>query len=277
MRKSKESTGPGTEFENMGSPSSTGQKSPSCDLSVVIPVYRNLDTLRELHNRLGKVFEEGKRSYEIIFVEDSCPDGSLEILREIARGDSRVAVVVMEKNIGQHGAILAGLTQVRGNSIVVLDADLQDPPEVIPRLLDKLEGGFAAVFGGRRGRYESLARLLTAKIFKLFLHFTCGVPADAGLFVAMTRELGDRLLHFDGSHPFLVGMIGMTKMPMASIPVTRAARGRGRSAYSAWNRLKTGLRMTVLVLFYRCRSPFRPSFRGKGKGPIRAFIGARYG
>ncbi len=247
------------------------------DISIVVPVYKNKETLSELHRRLATMMDLLKQPCEFIFVDDACPEGSLHVLKEIARRDSRVAIVALGRNVGQHRAVLTGLTQVRGNWIVVLDADLQDPPEAIPRLLDGLRDGFAAVFGGRRGRYESSIRLLTAKAFRLFLHHSCGVPADAGLFVAMTRRLAESLLHFDVPDPFLVGMIGLTKLPLTSIPITRAARLHGKSGYNPWRRMRTGLRLLALVLWYRRRPSLEaPAYR-RLEDPIQALIGVRYG
>jgi glycosyltransferase involved in cell wall biosynthesis len=248
---------------------------PAPDVSVVIPVYKNKETLAELHGRLTAVLGELMPVFELIFVDDACPEGSLGILEEIARGDSRVAVMALEKNIGQHRAILAGLTQARGDWIVVLDADLQDPPEAIPRLLSKLQEGFAAVFAGRRGRYESPARLLSSRVFKYLLHVCCAVPADAGLFMAMTRQAADRLLAFATPHPFLTGMIGLTSAPLASIPVWRSARPRGRSAYGSWKRLTTGVRLTASMILYRWRPT--ASNAKEFRFPVKALIGVRYG
>jgi polyisoprenyl-phosphate glycosyltransferase len=264
----------------MSDASSDGEKSgalefPVPEVSVIIPVYKNKETLPELHARLTAILGEGTPAFELIFVDDACPEGSLGVLEELACGDARVAVVALERNIGQHRAILAGLTQARGGLIVVLDADLQDPPEAIPQLLSKLQEGFAAVFAGRRGRYESPTRLLSSRVFKHLLHVFCGVPADAGLFLVMTRMVADRLLAFAMPQPFLTGMIGLTNAPLASIPVLRSARPRGRSAYSPWKRLTTGLRLTASMISYRWRPPASPT---QGMDfPVKAFIGVRYG
>ncbi|MDO8671768.1 MAG: glycosyltransferase family 2 protein, partial [Dehalococcoidia bacterium] len=221
------------------------------EITVVVPVYRNSATLRELYSRLRQTLSARQLSYEIVFVDDACPEASLDVLREIALADERVAVLVLERNVGQHRAVLAGLSQAQGQYIVVMDADLQDPPEAIPALLSKLKEGYAAVFAGRRGRYESRMRLFTSVLFKRLLALLSGVPPDAGMFVAMNRQMADSLLTFDASKPFVVAMIGCTRLPLTSIPVRRTQRHDGRSAYSSWKRFKTGCLALLSVVSWR--------------------------
>ncbi len=223
------------------------------EISVIVPVYRNTETLGDLYACLRRVFDARSLGYEMIFVDDACPDGSLHLLQQLARADPRVTVVALERNVGQQRAVLVGLGHARGNQVVVMDADLQDPPEAIPVLLEKLQEGYAAVFAGRRGRYESLPRLLTSRVFKWLLHLLCGVPADAGLFVAMTREMVERLRASGEPGPFVVAMIGCTGLPVTSIPVTRAPRPTSRSAYSFWRRCKIGLLAIAWVVSRKLR------------------------
>ncbi len=209
------------------------------DLSVVIPVYRNAETVGPLAHRLERVLEAERLSYEIVFVNDACP-ASLEALRELSASEPRVVVVPLEKNVGQHRAVLAGLARARGRAVATMDADLQDPPEALPAMLRSMESGYAAVFAGRRGAYESEARLMTSRLFKALLHRLSGVPADAGMFVVMTRQMVASLLARRETRPFVVAMIGASGLPLFSIPVERAPRFGGTSAYSSWMRLSTG-------------------------------------
>ncbi len=190
-------------------------------------------------------------SYELIFVDDACPEGSRTVLEGVAREDPCISIVALKHNLGQQRAVLAGLRLARGGVVVVMDADLQDPPEAIPVLLEELRCGPAAVFAGRRGTYESASRLLTSRLFKRVLHMLCGVPADAGIFVAMSRKLVERLVSFHAPRPFLVAMIGCTGLPVSSIPVERSPRVDGRSAYTPWMRLKTGCLALVWVVIWR--------------------------
>jgi hypothetical protein len=221
------------------------------ELSVVVPVYRNRQTLRELRDRLRVVLAPRVTSYELIFVDDACPEGSLTVLEGLAREDPSISVVALERNAGQQQAVLAGLRLARGRAVVVMDADLQDPPEAIPVLLDELRHGHAAVFAGRRGSYESASRLISSRLFKRVLHVLCGVPADAGIFVAMNRQLLRKLMSFHAPRPFLVAMIGCTGLPVSSVPVERSPRADGRSAYTPWMRLKTGCLALAWVTIWR--------------------------
>lgn len=236
------------------------------EVSVVAPVYRNSDTLEELHERLSRVLSGITDRFEVIFVNDACPGGSLEVLEDLAREDWRVVVVSLERNVGQHRAVLEGLRRSRGRAVVVLDADLQDPPEAIDMLLERLSGEAAAVFAGRRGAYESAARLATSRIFKRLLHWLCGVPADAGMFVAMDRRMIEAVLTLGPSSPFVVAMIGCTGLPVDSIPVSRSTRPRGESAYSSFARIKSGCRAVVCVASCRWAATGRRTRRSKLAG-----------
>jgi len=211
-------------------------------ISVVVPLYRSAETVRELYERLCRVLEQSGEAFEIILVDDACPAGSGAVAREIVVVDSRVRLLTLSRNQGQHRAVLAGLEHVRGEWCVVMDADLQDPPEAIAQLLAERTPETGAVFAGRRGRYESRGRLLTSRLFKTALHALCGVPRDAGMFVMLERNLVQRLLAMTGPEPFVVAMIGCSGFPCRSIPVPRAVRPRGTSAYSSLMRLRSACR-----------------------------------
>jgi glycosyltransferase involved in cell wall biosynthesis len=218
------------------------------DVSVVVPVYGNADTVRPLHDQIRRVLRTADLTHEIIFVNDACPFGSLAVLQQLAATDRDVKVAALERNVGQHRAVLYGLTQARGKSAVIMDGDLQDPPDAIPRLLEELKKGRAAVFAGRRGQYQSGGRLLTSRAFKTLLHLLSGVPPDAGMYVAINRAMIDHLVARRETYPFVVAMIGTSGLPCASIPVCRATRPSGRSHYSSWMRLRAGLSAVRIAL-----------------------------
>jgi glycosyltransferase involved in cell wall biosynthesis len=208
-------------------------------VSIVIPVYRNADTLAELYRQLARAVGE-RWSLEIVFVDDACPAGSLEVLRRLAAADGRVAVVALAANVGQNRAVLTGLGYARGKVVVVMDADLQDPPEAVPLLVDALGRGPAAVFAGRRGSYQPAARMACTHVFRWVLHHLSmrRLPRDAGLFVAMKRGVAERLARSADPRPYVVGMIGRAGVPVHSIPVERRPNPAGRSGYSGWMRLR---------------------------------------
>jgi glycosyltransferase involved in cell wall biosynthesis len=218
----------------------------SSSLSVVLPVYGNEDTLRELCRRLDAALA-GELA-ELLFVVDGSPDGSLELLRDLRRRDDRIRVVDLERNRGQQRAILEGLARARGGRVVVMDADLQDPPEAIPRLLAASDQA-AAVFAGRRGRYESRPRLVTSKLFKALNAALCDVPRDAGAFVLLRRDAVDRVLELRGPPPHLTSMIGLTGVTTASVPVERTPTSG--SGYTALGRLHAGIGGLAWGLLWR--------------------------
>ena len=218
-----------------------GDPAVATELSVVSPVYANATTLPALHARLVAAVA-GLGPVELVLVDDACPHGSGAVLSRLAADDPCVRVVRLPANRGQHGAVLAGLSVASGRRVAVLDADLQDPPEALPDLVKLLDsGGWDAVFAGRRGRYSSRWRSLTGRGFKRVLAGLTNLPADAGAFVVMNRAMVDALLALDARRPYLPGMIGATGLTHTSVPVARAGRPDGRSAYAGIARARVAL------------------------------------
>ncbi|MDJ0757148.1 MAG: glycosyltransferase family 2 protein [Ardenticatenaceae bacterium] len=228
-------------------------KNHAPQLSVVLPVYRSKDILQALVMALTKHLQLITPHYEIIFVNDGCPDGSSEKLRELTGKFPRLTVIDLAKNVGQHRAVLTGLAQASGQYVAIMDADLQDPPQALPLLMAKIDEGYAAVFAGRRGRYERADRLLTSRVFKRALHLLTGVPADAGMYVMLERSLVQQVILINFFFPFVVAMIGCVGRPITSLPVVRNRRPVGESAYSSLKRLKTAVLALSAVLVWKVR------------------------
>ncbi len=224
---------------------------PKPEVSVVVPVFRNAATLPDLRRRVDRALDEAGITHEMILVVDACPEGSQRQAEEIASGDARVRVLALERNMGQNAAALEGIRLSSAPHVVLLDADLQDPPEAIPALLERAEEGYAAVFAGRRGRYESPGRLFTSGVFKWLLHKITNLPRDAGMFVLFDRRVREHLLLVRVRRPIVVAMIGTSGLPLTSIPVERDHRAEGRSAYSSWRRLATALAALWWALRWR--------------------------
>ena len=224
------------------------------DLSVVVPVYRNADTLAELHRRVASTLDGEHLAFELILVNDGCPEGSAGIIKELARHDRRVRTLTMPSNSGQHRALLAGIRLSTGRWTVLMDADLQDPPEAIPLLIREGERGYPVVFSERRGHYESMFRLMSGKIYRRVLHIMTGLPRGAGAFMAIRREVVERLLQLEGPEPFIVPMIWCTDFPSSSVPVERAFRERGSSGWSEWRRLRAAWHAFAWVLWHKTRA-----------------------
>jgi len=225
------------------------------DLSIVIPVYKNADTLESLYLRLLHVLEDENLQFEILFIDDACPQQSMQILRQLAEKDARLAILVMGRNIGQQRAVLAGLNIAEGNAVAIMDADLQDPPEVLPVLLETLREGFDVVFGGRAGKYEAGNRLLTSRLYKWTMHRLTDLPSDAGLFLVARQTLIRELLNMKTLAPNLVAAIGVTSARKGSIPIERAPRPTGKSTYTSWMRLMIGIRSILWVLAWKLGFP----------------------
>jgi hypothetical protein len=224
------------------------------EVSIILPLYRNADSLAELCRRLTVVLEKLAVSYEIILVDDACPAGSGTAARELCSRHRNIIALHNEVNLGQNRAVLRGMAHATGQAIVIMDADLQDRPEAIPALLAELsKGSWGAVFAGSRIRHDSRSRLFTSRIFKSLMHFICGVPADSGLFVAITPEVARRVLSFHCARPYVLAMIGCARLPMISIPVERASRPSGKSAYSERMRLSIGFMALTTAILLRCQ------------------------
>jgi glycosyltransferase involved in cell wall biosynthesis len=220
-------------------------------VSVVLPVYLCRPLLDQLYQRLVAALEALGSGFELVFVDDASPDGSIECLQAIAARDGRVCIIAHGTRRGQHAALLSGIVQSRGQAVVTMDADLQDPPEAIPALLRALTAGYGVVYAGRRGRYESRVRLATSWVFKHAMSLITGMPANGGSFMAMRRDVADRIVACPGNPPYVTAAAAWAGRPVASVPVVRAARPGGGSSYSAIARLKVALRALAQAIRWR--------------------------
>jgi len=198
---------------------------PRPALSVVVPVFRNADSLAELAARLDRAL--ASRAYELLLVDDASPDGARAEIERLAMEDSRIGAVVLTTNVGQNAAIVAGLTRACGDSVAVMDGDLQDPPEALPVLLEALGEGADVVFAARRGRYETRARLLSGRAFKwaLWLLTRGKVPKRAGLFLVMRRAVAERVVASAPGDPYVVVIVARAARAVATVPVDRGPAG----------------------------------------------------
>ena len=215
-------------------------------LTVILPVYRCAAALPELHARLRQTL--GAQA-ELLFIDDASPDAASAMLLSITTEDEHAAGLTLSQNCGQNTAVMVGLAAARTLPVIIMDADLQDPPEAIPSLLPVLQGQVHAVFAGRRGAYETRSRLLTSFGFKNLLHLASGrrLPVDAGLFVALDGAMRTYLLRSWQASPYILGMMARSKFQMRSIPVARAARPERTSAYTIGMRLRLAARALYIA------------------------------
>jgi len=202
-------------------------------LSVVIPVFNEALTLVDLHGRLGRTLKEVAQPYEILFVDDGSTDGSPGILRALHEQDRAVRVLRLNRNYGQHAAVLAGMERARGDVVITLDADLQNPPEEIPRLLASIAEG-ADVVGGRRViRHDPWHRRAASWLINRVTSALVGVRmTDYGCMLrAYRRPVVDQILRCQEISRFIPALANTFAASVAEIPVAHAPRRNGRSKY----------------------------------------------
>jgi polyisoprenyl-phosphate glycosyltransferase len=205
---------------------------PAVEVSVVLPVHRSRFALGELHRRLTAALGAATSSYELLFVDDACPERSGEAIAELSARDAHVRAMSLPRNVGQQRATWLGLAASRGSWVVVMDADLQDPPEAIPALLEAASPGVDAVLAAWRGDYEGPGRRLTSRAFKRLRERLSGYPREAGMFLALRRPLVDEIVSEDVPRPFLPSMVGLSGRRFVTVPVERARRPHGESSYT---------------------------------------------
>ncbi len=213
-------------------------------VSVVVPCYNEEDVLRETHARLVEALEklpEGAAGFEILYVDDGSRDKTPLILRELSGSDVRVRAVRLSRNFGHQVAVTAGLEHARGDAIVVIDADLQDPPGVILEMAEAWRGGVDVAYGERTERAgETHFKLWTAKLFYRLINRVSKVqiPLDTGDFRLMDRRVVDALLSMPERDRFIRGMVAWVGFRQAPVRYARAARFAGESKYPLFKMLR---------------------------------------
>jgi undecaprenyl-phosphate 4-deoxy-4-formamido-L-arabinose transferase len=206
------------------------------DLSVVVPVYNEKDNIEELYSRLTRVLQNLNRPYEVIFVNDGSRDGSDQMLKDIAQKDEHIIVVEFNRNYGQHQAVFAGFENASGDVIVTIDADLQNPPEEIPNLLEKSDKGYEVVFTIRKGRRDSLFRRFASYIRNIVAAKTTGVKlTDYGsMLAAYKKEIVHAMCASEEISTYIPILSTRYANPdrVAEVSVQHAARTRGESKYN---------------------------------------------
>jgi undecaprenyl-phosphate 4-deoxy-4-formamido-L-arabinose transferase len=203
-------------------------------VSIVIPVYNEAANLPPLWTRLRPILSDSMREWEIVFVDDGSTDASLEILTGYSREDARVQVVELARNFGQHSALLAGFRNSRGDVVVTLDADLQNPPEEIPRLLEAIAQGNDVVGGWREERQDRTYRRMASQMHNRITSAIVGVPMhDYGCMLrAYRRHIVDTVVACDEKAAFVPALANSFAKRVAEIPVQHAERHDGESKYN---------------------------------------------
>ena len=214
-------------------------------ISLVIPMYYEEQVVEECYNRLTKVLKEIQDyEYEIIFINDGSKDNTLDILERIAKVDNNVKVISFSRNFGHQAAVTAGLKYVTGDVIVIMDADLQDPPELIPDMLKEWEKGYEVIYGKRKSRKgESVFKRLTAKAFYSTLNKLSDVeiPKDTGDFRMVDRKVVDVVNSLPEHNKFLRGLFSWVGFEQLAYEYDRKERFAGKTKYPFGKMVKLAL------------------------------------
>ena len=208
----------------------------SVDCSIIVPVYFNEESLHDTFEELSCLIDlEKDRRFEIVFVDDGSGDASLQVLKELrGRDPDLVQVIQLSRNFGQISAIMAGIANSRGESLVVMSADGQDPPELISQMLDARDTSAEVIIAFRESRDENLYRTLTSRFFYAvarYLGFP-NMPLGGFDFVCLSRRAANILLNNREAHPFFQGQVLWLGLQPVFIGYRRKKREKGRSRYS---------------------------------------------
>ncbi|MEQ1643021.1 MAG: glycosyltransferase family 2 protein [Pyrinomonadaceae bacterium] len=237
------------------------QKLP--ELSLFLPVLDEEENLRPMHAKIAAALDALGKTAEVIFVDDGSTDKSLEILKEIAAGDDRVRVISLRRNYGQTAAMSAGIDAAKGDILIPMDADLQNDPADIKRLLDKLDEGYDVVSGWRKNRQDKLiSRKIPSQIANRIISWIGGVPLhDYGCSLkAYRRDVIQDVKLYGEMHRFIPIYASWAGARVAEIPVDHHARTMGKSKY--------GISRTIKVVFDLMTIKFMASY---GTKPIYVF------
>ncbi len=208
-------------------------------ISVVAPVYNEAETLEEFYRQVVRVLEG--YDYEIIFVNDGSVDNSWEVLRKISEKDNRVRSLRFSRNFGHQAAISAGLDHAKGDAVIIMDSDLQDPPELIPAMIAKWREGYDVVYGTRSERQgEGLFKKWTATFFYRLFRQTTNIdaPLEAGDFRLLSRPVVEAIRQLPERVRFLRGLVSWAGFQQVGIPYSRKKRFAGTSKYPLWRMLR---------------------------------------
>jgi glycosyltransferase involved in cell wall biosynthesis len=206
-------------------------------LSVIVPVYNEAAVLDEFHSQLREVLGATDCDFEVIYIDDGSTDDSLAMLSAIRADEDTVAIIELSRNFGKEVALSAGLDHARGDAVVVIDADLQDPPELIHTFLREWRAGYDVVYGKRVDRRgESRMKILTAKWFYRTLNYLSEVeiPEDVGDFRLLSRRAVDALVSLPERHRYMKGLYAWIGFPQKSIPYVRQPREAGQTKWNYW-------------------------------------------
>ena len=212
-------------------------------ISVVVPVFNSETTLKELTYRIIETLDTMKLDHEIIFVDDGSRDGSWEVLKAIKSENDSVRIIRLMKNFGQHNALMCAFNHVTGEYIVTLDDDLQNPPEEIPKIYEKIVEGYDIVYGEYTLKKHNKFRNLGSGAIQLFYRKIFNVKHNLTAFRIIHRRLIDAIISYNLNYTFIDGLIAWYTSNIGYVQVTHHARERNHSGYSLRKLLSLSLNM----------------------------------
>ena len=221
--------------------------------SIVAPIYNEKDNISELYRRVSEVMDSTHESWELILVDDGSTDGSTEMIRELGRKHKHVRPIIFARNFGHQIAITAGWDYARGDAVVIIDADLQDPPELILEMAKKWREGYEVVYAVRAEREgESWFKLWTASMFYRIIYRITDVkiPLDTGDFRLMDRKVVDVLKTMRERHRFPRGMSAWVGFKQVGVEYKRAARVAGETKYPFRKMLRLALNAVTSFSYF---------------------------
>ena len=213
-------------------------------ISIVVPLYNEEEVIHESYRRLTEVMKNTGEDYELILVNDGSRDKTAYLAAELAKQDFHVKLICFSRNFGHQIAITAGMDYAKGDAVVIIDADLQDPPEVIPEMIAKWKEGYHVVYGKRIKRHgETLFKKVTAKLFYRFLqHMTqIDIPTDTGDFRLIDRKVCDAMKRLNEKNRYVRGLVSWVGFKQYALEYVRDERFAGETKYPFKKMLKLAM------------------------------------
>lgn len=207
------------------------------DLSVIIPVFNEAEVLPQLQARLAPVLQPCTSDYEILFVNDGSSDSTLPLLKTWGQKDKRIKIISLSRNFGKEAAVTAGLQHVSGKAVVIMDADLQDPPELIREFWEKFQEGYDNVYGIRKNRAADsfLKRTSAQAFYKLYNHLAdTPIPYNAGDYRLLSRRAAEALLALPERERFMKGLFSWVGYKSIGVSFAREKRAAGKTKWGFW-------------------------------------------
>jgi len=221
--------------------------------TIIAPIYNELENIPELYPRMREVMDRTGEPWELILVDDGSTDGSTALIRKLAENDARVRPVIFARNFGHQIAVTAGVDYARGDAVIIIDADLQDPPEVILQLIEKWREGYEVVYAVREERQgESWFKKTTASLFYRMIYRITDVdiPMDAGDFRLMDRKVVEVMKQMREKHRFLRGMSAWVGFKQVGVSYKRQARFAGETKYPLKKMIKLALNAVTSFSYF---------------------------